>query len=235
MVKLYFNAKYLPQDPRNEYVAWVDIMGTRISMSRSLPASANFVFKLHEAALRARSQNVILYPVMDGFYASSANQDSILTLLRVVFQGVAQEFNKSNQKHRFIIRGAVAFGPVIHGQDIPPKASRIMGKNKPYRDNVLLGLPMVQASTTEKSAPPFGIFVHESARTFSPDGEKPLSHIWWKWWKWGEKNVGTWYKLRKELESYYEWCTSGGGDGGYDPARISAHRTLARQYFGAEA
>ena len=229
---LYFDADRLPE-PSNEYVAWVDIMGMSISMSRSFKASANFVFKLHVAALQASKQNVILYPVMDGFYASSANQDSILTFLGDVFQRVAQEFNgESKLEHRFIIKGAVAFGPVVHGKSIPREASRIMDDNAQYRDNVLLGLPMVQANTTEKWAPPFGIFVHESARTFSPDGEKPLSYIWWKWRD--PKDSETWNKLGEELQCYYKWCTSGGGGSGYDPARISAHQNLARQYFGAK-
>ena len=233
---LYFDASRLP-DPKNEYVAWVDIMGMSILMSRSLKTSANFVFKLHVAALEASkqleasNQNVILYPIMDGFYASSANQDSILRFLRDVFHRVAQEFNdESNQEHRFIIKGSVAFGPVVHGQSIPHGASRIMDNNVQYRNNILLGLPMVQANTTEKWAPPFGIFVHESARTFSPD-DKSLPYIWWKW---GEDSK-TWDKLRKELESYYEWCTSGGGGSGYDPSRIRAHRNLAQQYFGSKA
>ena len=209
----------------NEYVAWVDIMGTGISMSRSLRRSANFVFKLHEAALQASKQNVILYPVMDGFYASSPNWDNMQKFLRDVFQCVAKIFNKENEpEHRFIIKGAVAFGPVIHGQRSPRDAAPIMDDNKQYRDKILLGLPMVQASTTEKCAPPFGIFVHESVRTesvrkeverkqnqceqsvrtSSSDGKPSrMSYIWWKWED--SKNDTTWCKLRTELESYYEW------------------------------
>ena len=123
-----------------------------------------------------------------------------------------------------------------------------MDKNKQYRDKILLGLPMVQASTTEKCAPPFGVFVHESereeaerkqnqceqsVRTSSSDGKPSrMSYIWWKWED--SKNDTTWCKLRKELECYYKWWTSGGG-GGCDHDRIKEHRTLARQYFGTEA
>ena len=227
---LYFDATYLPA-PTHEYVAWVDIMGTSVSMSRSLATSANFVFKLHIAGLQAGRQGVILYPVMDGFYASSADQRSILGFLGDVFQQVAEEFNgETEQDHRFIIKGAVAFGPVVHGQEIPRGASRTMDDNVPYRDAVLLGLPMVQANTTEKWAPPFGIYVHESARTFSPRDVKPLPYIWWKWKD--SKTAPTWEKFRAELECYYQWCTSGGGGSGYDPTRIQAHRNLALQYFG---
>lgn len=112
---LTFHAGYLPQ-ALPEYIAWVDVMGTQASMSRSLAISANFIFKLHTAALQAPNQNVTLYPVMDGFYASSSDKGEILDFLRSVFQEVAAEFNgEPVEHHRFIIKGALAFGPVIHG------------------------------------------------------------------------------------------------------------------------
>jgi len=50
---LGFNAGHLPE-MASEYVAWVDVMGTQVSMSRSINATANFIFKLHIAALRAQ-------------------------------------------------------------------------------------------------------------------------------------------------------------------------------------
>ena len=61
----FFNAGVLPQ-PKLEYVAWLDVMGVRAIMSRSLPTSASFVFKLHTAVLHAPHQPLRLYPVMDG-------------------------------------------------------------------------------------------------------------------------------------------------------------------------
>jgi hypothetical protein len=43
---LLFNADHLPETA-SEYVAWVDVMGTQVSMSRSIKTTANFIFKLH--------------------------------------------------------------------------------------------------------------------------------------------------------------------------------------------
>ena len=101
---LWFNADHLP-NPSLEYVAWVDVMGTQISMSRSLAISANFIFKLHTAALQASNQNITLYPIMDGFYASSSSKSDILRFLQSVFEQVAEEFNREEaQLHRFIVR-----------------------------------------------------------------------------------------------------------------------------------
>jgi hypothetical protein len=43
------------------------------------------------------------------------------------------------------------------------------------RQALLIGMPMIHAYQTERQAPPFGIFVHESARSFAPGNEVPLS------------------------------------------------------------
>jgi hypothetical protein len=177
---LTFNANRLPQ-MTSEYVAWVDVMGTQISMSKSISITANFIFKLHIAALRAKLQGITLYPVMDGFYASSASRNQMMDFLRGVYRSVAEEFNSTTEQfHRFAIRGGLAFGPVIHGSGVGQCALEIAA-NPAYSNSVLLGLPMVQAHLSEHDAPPFGVFVHESARTFAPNGTEPLHWIWWVW------------------------------------------------------
>ncbi len=68
-----FKSKLIPT-PKNEYVAWVDVMGIQSSMSRSIDISANFIFKLHIAALNAKTAKLNIYPVMDGFYALSVRR-----------------------------------------------------------------------------------------------------------------------------------------------------------------
>lgn len=224
---LYFNAAHLPE-PSLEYVAWVDVMGVQVSMSRSLAKSANFIFKLHTAALDAANQNVKMYPVMDGFYASAAGQGDILAFLASVMSDIAAEFiQETNMQHRFIIRGALAFGPVIHGGNVPQAASATLHGNQVYRDSLLLGLPMVQANTYERLAPPFGIYVHESARTFAPAGSTPVNFVWWKW---QNPNSPVWGQLGTELEQYFDWCEERAGAIDYEISRIEAHRCMAMQY-----
>jgi hypothetical protein len=226
---LYFNADHLSAQI-NEYVAWVDVMGTQASMSRSLSATANFIFKLHAAALQAPHANMTLYPVMDGIYAAAASQADMVAFLRSVFQEVAHEFNdQPNNMYRFVARGALAFGPVVHGRDLPQAASNTLAANPAYRDQILLGIPMVQAHLSEASAPPFGVAVHESARAFAPTGSQPLHAIWWKWAT--QANQAVWDALGGHLENYFQWYAARSAALGYPADRIKAHREMAQQYF----
>jgi hypothetical protein len=226
---LFFNAALLPP-PVVEYIAWVDVMGTQAAMSRSISKTANFVFKLHTAAIQAPHAAVSLYPVMDGFYAASPGQADMMEFLRSVFQSVAEEFNQAVAPlHRFIIRGGLAFGPSVHGRNVPPQASHTLSNNAHYRDSVLLGLPMVQAHLSESSAPPFGVFVHESARSFAPQGQQPLHHAWWRWAN--VQNQATWTALSQTLPQHLDWCSKRALPLGYAAERIKVHKEMVEQYF----
>jgi hypothetical protein len=226
---VYFDASHLPQ-PSSEYVAWLDVMGTQASMSRSLNATANFIFKLHAAALQASRSNVQLYPVMDGFYAASADQSSMLDFLREVLTGLAEEFNRQTRaEHQFVVRGGLAFGPVVHGQSVPQNASPILASSPNYRDSILLGMAMVQAHQCEATAPPFGVAVHESARTFAPSGQAVLHSSWWRWRN--GSNAAIWKKLQTKLPTHLDWCADRALPLGYPADRIAAHKEMVRQYF----
>ena len=80
LTQLFFNAAHLPL-PIDQYVAWVDVMGTQASMSTSLRTAANFMFKLHIAAFQAPRERARIYPVMDGFYAAAPKQGRHAQLL----------------------------------------------------------------------------------------------------------------------------------------------------------
>lgn len=62
----WFNAQHLPAVPTPAYVAWLDVMGAKGAMLRSLPVAANFVFKLHVTALEDSTNypGLRLYPVL---------------------------------------------------------------------------------------------------------------------------------------------------------------------------
>lgn len=226
---LYFNATHLAS-ASPEYVVWIDIMGTQASMSRSIKATANFIFKLHAAALTAPRDQVRLYPVMDGLYAASPRKTNVLNFVRSVFQQVAEEFTQTvDLNHRFMIRGGLAFGPVIHGANVPEQASPVLNENQEYRQAILLGMPMVQAHLSESSAPPFGIAVHESARAFAPNRQEPLHAIWWKWRN--ADNQAQWDALREAVDAHLTWCEARSLAIGYPPERLAAHRKMATQFF----
>ena len=229
-MSIYFNSQYLPELPRSEYVAWIDVMGIQSAMGRSLSISGNFVFKLHVAALESANENVKLYPIMDGFYASSLSQQEMISFLFKVFKKIAFTFVKeATHFHRFIIRGALSYGSIIHGSEVKALASDSFKSNIAHKDAILLGIPMIQANKAERSAPPFGVFIHESARSFSPEGIKPLHYVWWKWED--KKDPDLWNTTKNSLMDYYKWCKENSESLLYASERISFHENLAKQYF----
>lgn len=222
----YFDASDLAAS--SEYVAWIDVMGTQASMSRSISATANFVFKLHIAALEATRAGIRLYPVMDGLYAAGPDQAAFIEFLRSLVTAIAKTFvGTADHRHRFIIRGGLAFGSVYHGAEVPVTASKELAAAPAYRDSILLGMPMVQAHLVERTAPPFGIAVDESARGFAPNGTEPFHTAWWHW-KSGITGAD-WSALVPAMEAYFAWCSERSQPIGYAPDRIAAHREMYSQ------
>lgn len=225
----YFNAGQLPL-PGNAYVAWIDVMGVQSAMSRSLSIASNFIFKLHVAGLEAPHNQLRLYPVMDGIYVVSDRCGPLLAFIEHVFSAIADEFvSTPDNHHRFLIKGAVAFGPFVHGRDVPQAASDTLHLNANYRNAVLLGMSMIQSHLGERSAPPFGVFVHESARAFAAAGDQPFRQVWWEWFRQHHQALAQ--ELRQELNDYFDWCAARSGAILYDRDRIAAHRQMAEQYL----
>jgi hypothetical protein len=157
----------------------------------------------------------------------------MLRFLRHVFASLADEFNATEEKRfRFLVRGGLAFGPTIHGADVPRDACGAIPDADGYRESILLGMPMVQAHQAEAEAPPFGLCVHESARAFAPAGDEPLHERWWRWDEFGDEPVRlSWSTLEGNLKSYFDWCAERSLRIGYPIDRINAHRSMAAQYF----
>lgn len=73
--------------PTIMYVCWIDVMGSESIMLRSLSIASNFLMKLHVAALRAsQAFPVELYPIIDGVYACSDSQSTILRFVNRLTQ-----------------------------------------------------------------------------------------------------------------------------------------------------
>ena len=227
-----FDSRSLP-DPVPEYVAWIDTMGTRPVMARSLAISANFLFKLHAAASSAGSgvPNVRVYPVMDGVFASSPSRDAMHRFSALLFSTLARLFIQTQDNgHRFLVRGAIAYGPIIHGSSVPGTACSAINTNKAYFDSILLGTPVVQSFAAENEAPPFGLFVHESARAFSPAGEKPFVQRWLPWYR--HSDAGNLVAaLGDAMTNYFSWCQDRTGWIEYQPERLKQHRDMAEQFL----
>lgn len=220
--------------PSAKYVCWIDMMGTSEVMSRSLRQSVNFMAKIHVAFLRAKKDGIDVYPMMDGAYVTSESQNLILSFLRHVFEDLAHDFTKEqNSAHRFLARAAIAFGPVIAGNMLPASSSYELDQNRPYRSSLLFGIPMIQANSSERNAPPFGVFVHESARGFAPIGSKTLPVSWWRWQDFGAQPA-FFPRFCRSIDDHFEWCRNNSISLGYAAERIQTHQKMAHEYFGIQ-
>ncbi len=195
----------------NTYVCWLDVMGSESIMRRSVRIAANFVMKLHVAALEENHlyPDVEIIPVIDGMYLCSARQEPILTLVKRVLTRLAILFvHETDPLERFMVRGGLAFGPVCKGTGVSDCAP-VLASNPDYCAGILLGIPVIQAYFDERQASPFGVHIHESARSFSPPGEKVLPQTHWKWWRGShptkfDKTLAS--CLKEALNQHYEWC-----------------------------
>lgn len=236
MAILYFNSKVLPK-PSMEYVAFIDLMGTRSHMGKSVPETANYVFKLHSAIITAwrekNYKNVSVYPVMDGAYITGKQKEAIERIVPRLFGLLANVFYNEELSHKFLVRCSIAYGEVIHGYDIPYRASKAFQSNIGYKEKLLLGNAMIKAFDGEKKASPFGVYLDSSAikgqgsGVFLPD---------WKWFN--SINPGfskfTSYDLGREILSYLKSLKGKQDTTGYPEERRLAHIEMVREYYGIE-
>lgn len=226
MAQIYFDGRQLPQAKRR-YVAFVDIMGTQAHMTRSTVTAANFIFKLHAAVLDAwkneKYEDVFVYPVMDGAYITAARKEDIEKIIVRVFSGIAElQIGETNPTHRFIVRGSIAFGEVIHGHHVPYSASKVFEIDLGYKNNILLGPAMISAYSGEGKAAPFGVYIDDSAvdrgngRGFSAD---------WKWYK--SKAL----KIKEGIQQELCVAVRGYFDVASKYPKLDEHKRRAAEYF----
>lgn len=237
--------------PQNEYVCWLDIMGSKNKMTTSVQTCGNNIFRFHVSVLRAieaLNSKVHAYPVMDGVYLTAKKRKKMEELLQSIFNVLKSTFITSDTIHqKFMVRGAVAYGPVYHGCQVTSQVNKELCESElRYKESLLLGTPMIQACEGEKYAPPFGIYIHESARTFSPPDEESFPLRWWKWWKPSrakyqanpqqktprnrpsDEKMSTFGTL---IKSYYDECERCSHSLNYPIEKIREHRALALEYF----
>ncbi len=220
--------KMLP--PTYKYVCWVDVMGSQSVMLRSLNMSAHFLMKLQLASLHTHDASIQLFPVIDGIYACSSSQKSILNFINKVNVALAITFIlEPAPLHKFMIRSGLAYGPVITGKETLACANELQ-ENAKHINQVFFGAPLTQAFQIEKKAAPFGVALHESVRSFAPNKDTPLSGTYLKWWKRPQEDSLA-LELFDSLKKYYKWCLAHTAMLSYEKADIDRHVELAKEYF----
>jgi hypothetical protein len=185
--KLGFTSEKIGE-PKNCYVAWVDLMGTGHIMSTSVHKAANFLARLHmcvEMAIRESGYSFRTLPINDGIFIVSEKKGELVTVLQHAMTLLAARFIATLRTHdRCLLKGGIAYGPVYEGQQLAQgiRLRKLRGEPQ-FLERVLFGPPIIQAYKSESAAPPYGIAVHESARAFSPAGEPPFNMTHWLWWQ----------------------------------------------------
>lgn len=222
-----FNSKELP-NAQNEYVCWIDIMGTRNIMMESLDIASNFIFKFHAAVQESKDPSVKLYPLMDGVYVVTKEKEALKKVITKIFKTVRTIFIDTKElHHKFLIKGTISYGPIIHGEEVSHSACPGLAGDEVYRKSILMGIPMIQAYLNEKLAPPFGIFIHESARTFSEPGTSRLSGKYFSWLSnKREKNT-----LLTAIKEYFAYTEKFSISKGLEKEKSRFYAAHAEEYF----
>ncbi|MBN9225753.1 MULTISPECIES: hypothetical protein [Legionella] len=220
---------YLTDKKYEEYVCWLDLMGTKSLMERSPTTCTIKICQLHNClstkkdTLGINNETLKIYPVMDGAFITSKNQSCLKKYLNLVFNSMAKDFIETERHlYQSIIRACIAYGPLGHGSDI--KSDKISGD---YKKTLLFGLPMTQAYSSEKKAPPFGIYVDKSARAFSPSSNKPFTTRWHIWFE-SDYNAE---KLMDEMKKLYNWAREMSFCLPYNEEVIELHEKSNKQYL----
>jgi hypothetical protein len=240
----YFDPNQVILSPP-KYVAWIDIMGSSQLMRKSHVKSAIAIGHFNSSVLTAAADISFpgeIYPLVDGVYITTDNRTHLQTILKYIMKLNAINFllcnSKNTDDHR-IVRGAIAFGQVIEGKDLVGSA-RIFDEWPEYTKNILLGAPLALAHAAERSAAPFGIWVDESARQFSPnlDGAATLRWTNWQWWNYPSKDpmidddcIDIEKMLSEKVKKYFDWCRDNYIMMMYDKNRLEDHAERARQFF----
>jgi hypothetical protein len=215
-----------------QYVCWIDVMGSQETMLNSLYIASNFLMKLHMAALKVAEEfPVNLYPAIDGVYICSTSPRNMLSFLNRTYSALATTFIiETEERFKFKVRGGLAYGQVVMGNQVLNCAG-ILQKNQQHTKSVLLGSALTHAFRVEKEAPPFGIKLDKSV--IDKIQEISSFNKCLKWWEVYARPLDRFlaYELYYSLKNHYIWCSANSEKIGYLKEAIGKHESLVDEYF----
>jgi hypothetical protein len=234
--------------PEYRYVAWLDMMGAGFLMNTSLQKSANALARLHTAVELARqltSYSDDLLPMNDGLFMISSSKLAVMKLVQQTMIFLSARFiNTLVHQERFLIRGAIAYGPVVTGTHLAKGfARKKLRQNSAFVKNVFFGPPIVQAFEAERNAPPYGIAIHESARAFAESGQRPFQGNLWLWWHKNDDGslpphapplTDLKMLMKTKLDEYFDWMVNTRVFHTLSEVKIGELRAAAEQYLSAK-
>jgi hypothetical protein len=128
-----------------------------------------------------------------------------------------------------MVRAGVSYGPLIPGKVLAAGAP-ILLNNQDFLGGTAIGMAISHAYEAESFAPPFGVYIHESARAFAPalPNSRPyLTNLW----RWFDLDDALTWALRRSLIQQFEWLAQNPVAAQYDHEALDRHRALANEYF----
>ena len=220
----------------SRYVAWIDIMGSGNAMTNALRNASVYVGKLHDAVLKAHRNipnRCSAHAMTDGVYVVAHQFSEIRDVVTSVMRSCAQAFAKEDEEgRRFIPRAAIAYGKIVDSGEM----RKGLGRKVPNKDtdrylhNVMVGIPFEKAHSSERKAPPFGIYIDESVRTQTVSPEEIVSWVLHRWW-----NPKTDQEFANEMgrivQDHLKWAADNSLSTFFDPDRLDGYLDAVRQYF----
>jgi hypothetical protein len=196
----------------------------------SLRRAARSVMRIHAAALLTRQAHgdLDINPVMDGVYGFVKDRKVLETCLKEILTALAQVFiHERVASSRFMVRAGIAYGPIIPGHALA-EGSSILRDNIDFLRGTAIGMAISQAYEAESFAPPFGVYIHESARAFAPLDDEPFRVNLWRWW---DKDDALTWALRRTLANHFVWLSRNPVSALYEAQAMLKHKALADEYF----
>jgi hypothetical protein len=229
--------QFCPDDlpePKEETIAWIDIMGTAPITQWSGKVSSVNIAKLDKAVIQqTEPYNVNIYPMMDGIYLTHPSGEVISQIVANIFNRFAAitisryreaerlgSVGSSDLKFAPILRAGVARGDVYHGTDI---------EKEPFSDHelsteILMGEPVAQAHLEERESPPFSYKLHSSV-----EHEQAGEVIDW-WRSSNKRKEETVLQIRDALLAYFNYYLEHHSEH-FDDAEIESHINDVEDYY----
>lgn len=167
----------------NKYTAWVDMMGIRSRMLKSIVQASTMILRMHGciSELVNKSDGCEFYPVMDGCYIVSDDLNLILTTLSQIHRKFLGEVYET-KTYLIMLRSSVAYGEMLLLENLPESSDFLKRVNKnPKLNHLLFGKALVQAYGNEKGAIPFGIVLDDNVSVNNSSFVQVDSKRYYKW------------------------------------------------------
>jgi hypothetical protein len=197
-----------------------------------------------------QQSDTCLYAVMDGVFVACTSHEEMVHIIRSAFGLLAQEFvaGRGFQK-MFMVRAGLAFGPTIHGRNTPglaffgdfgdgaayPQEDYEQSRMPGVKNQLMLSPAMAWAHDVEHTAPPFGIFVHESAQAMPQSvaaQDRGFNSYLFRWWTSDDDSRRLASLTANQVVFYLSHARKNSLALGYSEDRIARHERMAREYFG---